>query len=91
MRRIPKMHILYLQLYLRYARKYLSMITEPTLIIETLKDEMVKTKSIDKLEKMIKNEVDRYPIDSSHFLLFDRNVRNEVIEKVASYLEEELV
>lgn len=88
--RIPKMHVLYLQLYLIYARKYLSMITQPTLIIETLKDEMVKTKSIDKLEKMINNKVDRYPIDSSHFLLFDRNVRNEVIEKVASYLEEEI-
>jgi len=89
--RIPKMHILHLQLYLIFARKYLSMITEPTLIIETLQDEMVKTKSIDKLEKMIKNKVDRYPVDSSHFLLFDKKVRNQVIEKVASYLEEELV
>ncbi len=87
--RVPKIHILHLQLYLLFVRKYLGMITQPTLIIETLKDEMVKVKSIDKLEKMIKNKVDRYPIDSSHFLLFDKKVRNEVIEKVASYLEEE--
>lgn len=87
--RVPKIHILHLQLYLLFAKKYLSMITQKTLIIETLKDEIVKTKSIDKLEKMIMNEVDRYPIDSSHFLLFDKAVRNEVIYKVASYLEEE--
>lgn len=87
--RIPKIHILYLQLYLLFARKYLKMITKPTLIIETLKDEMVKTKSINKLEKMIMNEVDRYPINSSHFLFFDKAVRNVTIEKVASYLEEE--
>ena len=87
--RVPKIHVIHLQLYLLFVRKYLKMITQPTLIIETLKDEMVKTKSIDKLEKMIKNKVDRYPIDSSHFLLFDKKVRNQVIEKIASYLEEE--
>lgn len=87
--RVPKIHIMYLQLYLNYTKKYLRMITQKTLIIETLKDEMVKKSSIDKLVKMIKNDVVRYPVDSSHFLFFDKLVRNEVMEKIASYIEEE--
>lgn len=87
--RVSKIHIWHLQMYLHYTKRYLKMIKTKTLIIETLKDEMVKKKSIDLLVKSIKNEVERYSIDSSHFLLFDREVRNDVINKVASYLEEE--
>ncbi len=87
--RVSKIHIWHLQMYLHYTKKYLKMITTKTLIIETLKDEMVKKKSIDLLVKSIKNEVTRYPVDSSHFLFFDRAVRNDVIAKISSYLEEE--
>ncbi len=88
--RVSKIHIFYLQLYLQYTKKYLKMIKTDTLIIETLRDEMVKKKSIDMLEKSINaNKVIRYPIDSSHFLLFDKAVRNEVIEVVTKFLEEE--
>ena len=87
--RVAKIHILHLQMYLHYTKRYLKMITTKTLIIETLKDEMVKKKSIDFLVKSIKNDVVRYPVDSSHFLFFDRAVRNDVIDRVVTYLEEE--
>lgn len=87
--RVAKIHIWHLQMYLHYTKRYLKMIKTKTLIIETLQDEMVKKKSIDLLVKSIKNEVTRYPVDSSHFLFFDRAVRNDVITKIASYLEEE--
>jgi len=87
--RVAKIHIWHLQMYLHYTKRYLKMIKTKTLIIETLKDEMVKKKSIDLLVKSIKNEVTRYPVDSSHFLFFDRAVRNDVIAKIISYLEEE--
>ena len=72
-----------------FTRKYLKKVKNRTLIIETLKDEIVKRSSIDFLEKVINNgSVERYPVDSSHFLLFDRNVRNQVVEKVARFVEE---
>ena len=87
--RVAKIHIWHLQMYLHYTKRYLKMIDEKTLIIETLKDEMVKKKSIDLLVRSIKNEVTRYPVNSSHFLFFDREVRNDVIEKILSYLKEE--
>ncbi len=88
--RISKIHILHLQMYLHYTKRYLKMITTKTLIIESLRDEMVKKKSIDMLEKSIKNDtVIRYSIDSSHFLLFDKSVRTDVINKITSFLEEE--
>ncbi len=87
--RVAKIHIWHLQMYLHYTKRYLKMIETKTLIIETLKDEMVKKKSIDLLVRSIKNEVTRHSVDSSHFLFFDRAVRNDVIEKISSYLEEE--
>ena len=88
--RIAKIHIWHLQMYLHYTKRYLKMITTETLIIETLKDEMVKKKSIDFLVRSIKNKrVVRYPVDSSHFLFFDKAVRNDVMNTVASFLEED--
>jgi len=87
--KVPKYHVWHLQRYLMFTRKYLKKVKNRTLIIETLKDEIVKRSSIDFLEKVINNGVvERYPVDSSHFLLFDRNVRNEVVEKVARFIEE---
>jgi hypothetical protein len=32
---------------------------------------------------------ERYQVESSHFLFFDREVRDDVITKVKTYLEEE--
>lgn len=87
--KVSKIHIWHLQMYLRYTKRYLKMLETKTLIIETLKDEMVKKKSIDLLVNSIKNDVVRYPVNSSHFLLFDKNVRNDVINTVTSYLEED--
>ncbi len=43
--KVPKMHLFYLQMYFHFAKRYLSQITKPVLLIETLKDELVKTKS----------------------------------------------
>jgi esterase/lipase len=88
--RVPKIHIWHLEMYLRYTRKYLKEIHQKTLIIETVHDEMVKKKSVDQIEKLLVNQVERYPVNSSHFLFFDREARNEVIEKVTSFLKEEL-
>lgn len=88
--KVPKIHIWHLQMYLLYTRPFLRQITQPTLIIETLNDELVKKKSIDMICRNIKNDhIDRYPVESSHFLFFDKAVRSIVIEKVVSFLEEE--
>jgi carboxylesterase len=88
--KVPKIHILHLELYLHYTKRYLKMITQPTLIVETLQDEMVKKKSIDFLVKQIKNDtVVRYPVDTSHFLFFDKNIRKDVMYRIAEFLEEE--
>jgi esterase/lipase len=87
--KVPKYHIWHLQKYLLHTKKYLRKVKCRTLIVETLKDELVKRSSIDFLQKIINNGiVERYSVDSSHFLLFDRAVRNQVVEKVASFLEE---
>jgi hypothetical protein len=59
------------------------------LIVETLKDELVKQKSINQLEKNIEGKVERFQVDSSHFLFFDRTVREKTINKIESFLEEE--
>lgn len=88
--KVPKIHVWHLQMYLLYTRKFLKRITQPTLIVETLKDEIVKKRTIDLIERNIKNErVERYAINSSHFLFFDKTVRNDVVNKIASFLEEE--
>jgi len=88
--KIPKIYLFHVQLYLIYTRKYIKQVTQKTLIVETLKDEMVKKRSINLLVKTIKNpEVIRYSVDSSHFLLFDKKARNKVINKVALFLEED--
>lgn len=88
--KVPKIHVWYLQLYFHYTKQFLKDINKPLLIIETLKDEVVKRKSIDLLEKRASNYFERYPVDSSHFLFFDKSVRDDVINKIESFLEEEL-
>ncbi len=88
--KVPKINIWHLQVYLHYTKRYLKMIDKPTLIVETINDELVKKKSIDQIEKAHKNEIfERYKVNSSHFLFFDRDVRDDVIQKVESFLEEE--
>lgn len=88
--KVPKIYVGYLQVYLHYTKKYLKMLHNPTLIIETVNDELVKKKSIDQIEKsMIHDRFERYKVDSSHFLFFDREVRDNVINKIKMYLEEE--
>ena len=89
--RVPKIHILHMEVYFNYTRRYLKMIDKPTLVIETLQDELVKRKSIDYIEKNMQHPYfRRFPVESSHFLFFDRNVRNEVIAEIESFLEEEI-
>ena len=89
--RVPKYHVWHLQVYLHYTKRFLKNIDKPTLIIETINDELVKKKSIDQIEKNMAHDVfRRYQVDSSHFLFFDRNVRDEVINVIESFLEEEL-
>lgn len=88
--KVPKIHVWHLQVYLHYTKRFLKNINKPTLIIETLTDELVKKKSIDQIEKtMNHNDFERYQVHSSHFLFFDRDVRDDVIDKVKAYLEEE--
>jgi esterase/lipase len=88
--RVPKIHVWYLQVYLQYTKKYLRMIDKPTLIIETINDELVKKKSIDQIEKSMKHDTFiRYKVDSSHFLFFDRKVRDDVTNVIKAFLEEE--
>ncbi len=88
--KIPKWYVIHLQLYLHYTKRYLKMIHKPTLVIETLLDELVKGKSIDAIEKNMKHDMFiRYPVKSSHFLFFDRTVRDEVTRVIVQFLEEE--
>lgn len=88
--KIPKMHLWYVQLYFRYTKKFLKNIENPLLVIETLQDEVVKKKSIDQIEKRHNHDIfERYPVDSSHFLFFDKAVRDEVIGKIESFIKEE--
>lgn len=88
--KVPKIHVWHLQVYLHYTKRYLKGLNRPTLIVETLKDELVKKKSIDQIEKNMRHEsFERYQVNSSHFLFFDREVRDNVIEKIKAYLEEE--
>lgn len=88
---VPKTHIWTLQRYFWYAKRYIRKVDDTKiLIIETLKDEIVKTKSIDWLEKKFATDrIERYPVDSSHFLFFDRHARKEVYRKIDSFLKEE--
>jgi esterase/lipase len=87
--KVPKYHVWHLQMYLLYTRKFLRKIEADTLIVETLKDELVKKKSVDMIERNVTKKVQRYSVNSSHFLFFDKSVRNDVVDKVVSYLEEE--
>lgn len=89
--RVPKIHVWHLQMYLHYTKRYLKMIDKPTMIIETLNDELVKKKSIDQIERTMQHEVfRRVPVASSHFLFFDRKVRDDVTNIIKEFLEEEL-
>jgi esterase/lipase len=89
--RVPKIHVWHLQVYLHYTKRYLKMIDKPTLIVETLNDELVKTKTVNQLEANINHNVHRrYKVDSSHFLFFDRKVRNKVVHEIEAFLEEDL-
>lgn len=87
--KVPKIHVWHLQRYLLYTKPFLRQVETETLIVETIKDEIVKKSSIDMIEKRIKNKVTRYAVNSSHFLFFDKSVRNEVVDRIADYLEEE--
>ncbi len=88
---VPKIHVWHLQLYLHYTKRYLKMIDVPTLVVETTKDELVKEKSIDQIEKaMGDTPFRRYKVESSHFLFFDRSVRNDVIQTIDEYLKEDI-
>lgn len=89
--KVPKYHVWHLQVYLHYTKRYLKMIDKPTMIIETIGDELVKKKSIDQIERNMNHPVfRRIAVDSSHFLFFDRNVRDYVTQTIQSFLEEEL-
>lgn len=87
---VPKIHLWHLQMYLRYTRRYLKMIKSPTLVIETTKDELVKKKSIDLIESYMRDiPFKREKVESSHFLFFDKSVRNYVINVIDEYLKED--
>lgn len=88
---VPKLHVWTLQRYFWYTKKYVRKIQNTNiLIIETLHDEIVKKKSVDWLvKKMDTPKVERYPIDSSHFLFFDKKARIEAYQKISAFLKEE--
>jgi|AntRauTorcE11897_2_1112592.scaffolds.fasta_scaffold22734_2 esterase/lipase len=87
---VPKRNIWTLQRYFWYTKKFVKKVDDTKiLIIETLKDEIVKTSSLDWLEKKFSTDrIERYTIDSSHFLFFDRHARKEAYRKIDSFLKE---
>ncbi len=88
---VPKTHVWTLQRYFWYTKKYLNKLNDTNiLIIETLQDEVVKTSSIDWLiNKMDAPNIERYPIDSSHFLFFDKTARAQAYQKISAFMKEE--
>ncbi len=88
---VPKTHIWTLQRYFWYTKRFVKKVENTKiLIIETLNDEIVKTASIDWLShKLGDNNVERFPVNSSHFLFFDRTIRKAVYEKIDAFLKEE--
>lgn len=87
---VPKIQLWHLQVYLRYTKRYLKMITSPTMVIETTKDELVKKKSIDQIESYMQDvPFRREKVESSHFLFFDRPIRNYVIDLIDAYIKED--
>lgn len=87
---IPKIKLFTVEVYLRYSRKFIKRVKQKTLIIETLKDEVVKKSAIDWIIKVMPSkDVTRFSIDSSHFLFFDRDHRNEIFDAITDFLEEE--
>jgi len=87
---IPKIELFHAELYLRYAKKHIKNITQKLLIVETLKDEVVKKSAIDWIiDKVETTDIDRYEINSSHFLFFDKENRNQIIDKIDQFLKED--
>ncbi len=88
---VPKTHIWTLQRYFWYAKRFIKKIDNTNiLIIETLNDEIVKTASIEWLiNKLDTKQVERYPVNSSHFLFFDPKSRKQVYHKIGQFLKED--
>jgi len=88
---VPKSHIWTLQRYFWYTKRFIKRIDNTDiLIIETKNDEIVKTRSIDWLiGKLDPRRVERYPVDSSHFLFFDPKSRKQVYKRIGQFLKEE--
>ncbi|MFK5884029.1 MAG: hypothetical protein QM489_06820 [Candidatus Izemoplasma sp.] len=87
---IPKIKLITIEIYLKYSRNFIKKVKTKTLIVETLKDEVVKKSAIDWIiDVMPSNDVTRFQIDSSHFLFFDRSHRNQIFDAITTFLEEE--
>ncbi len=87
---VPKTHVWTLQRYFYYTKLVIKPTQAKILLVETLHDEMTNTKSLDWLsQKLGSEEIERYPVNSSHFLFFDRNIRKQVHHKIAMFLKEE--
>ncbi len=88
---VPKTHIWTLQRYFLYTRRFVKKVDHAKiLIVEATNDEVVKTKSIDWLVKKLgTDDVERFAVDSSHFLFFDRTVRFDVYQKIEQFLKED--
>jgi len=87
---VPKTHVWTLQRYFLYTKRFIKKVDTKLMIVETLKDEIVKTKSIDWLiDKLATDDIERYQVNSSHFLFFDRSIRKEVYAKIDYFLAEE--
>lgn len=87
---VPKTHVWILQRYFLYTKRFIKKVDTKLMIVETLKDEIVKTKSIDWLiDKLATDDIERYQVNSSHFLFFDRSIRKEVYAKIDHFLAKE--
>ncbi len=88
---VPKTHIWTLQRYFWYAKRFIKKIENTDiLVVETLKDEIVKTRSIDWLiKKLDAKHVTRFKVESSHFLFFDPKNRKKVYQRIGQFLKEE--
>ncbi len=88
---VPKTNIWTLQRYFWYTKRFVKRIDNTDiLIVETTKDEIVKTSSIDWLIRKLGDlHVTRFAVPSSHFLFFDRTIRKQVYEKIDDFLKED--
>lgn len=87
--KVPKINLVRILKHMGKCKNNYKEINVPVLLIETLKDEIIKKSSIEWLIKEIGVEnVTRFPVEAPHILFYDRTSRKIVTDKIIKYIDE---